>query len=61
MEKLISRINELSRKHKSVGLSETELAERAKLRRQYLEVFKGNFRRQLDNIEFTDEKPRKLH
>jgi uncharacterized protein YnzC (UPF0291/DUF896 family) len=61
MEKLIARINELSRKHKSVGLSETELAERAKLRRQYLEVFKGNFRRQLDNIEFTDEKPRKLH
>ncbi|TJY44232.1 DUF896 domain-containing protein [Cohnella pontilimi] len=61
MDKLIARINELSRKSKTVGLSETELAERDKLRKQYLEVFKGNFRRQLDSIEFTDEKPRKLH
>jgi uncharacterized protein YnzC (UPF0291/DUF896 family) len=61
MDKLISRINELSRKNKTVGLTETELAERDQLRRQYLEVFKGNFRRQLDNIEWTDEKPTNLH
>jgi uncharacterized protein YnzC (UPF0291/DUF896 family) len=61
MDELIKRINELSRKNKTVGLSETELAERDKLRKKYIEVFKGNFRRQLDNIEFTDEKPRELH
>ncbi|MDB4868283.1 MAG: hypothetical protein JWR03_2616 [Cohnella sp.] len=61
MDKLISRINELSRKNKTVGLTETELAERDQLRRQYLEVFKGNFRRQLDHIEWTDEKPKNLH
>lgn len=61
MDQLIKRINELSRKNKTVGLSETELAERDKLRKKYIEVFKGNFRRQLDNIEFTDEKPRELH
>ncbi|MWC28178.1 DUF896 domain-containing protein [Paenibacillus sp. MMS18-CY102] len=50
MEELIARINELSRKHKSVGLTEAETEERAELRRKYLEIFKGNFRNQLDNI-----------
>lgn len=61
MEQLIARINELSRKHKTVGLSETEIAERAKLRKQYLQIFKNNFRQQLDSIEFTDEKPSLPH
>jgi uncharacterized protein YnzC (UPF0291/DUF896 family) len=61
MEKLIARINELSRKHKTVGLNEDELAERDRLRKQYLDVFKGNVRRQLDNIQWTDEKPAQLH
>lgn len=56
MERLIARINELARKHKTVGLSEAELAEREQLRKQYLQIFKTNFRRQLDSIEWTDEK-----
>jgi len=54
MDRLIARINELSRKHKQTGLTEEETVERAKLRQQYLEVFKRNFRNQLDAIEVVD-------
>lgn len=55
MDKLIARINELSRKNKSVGLSDAEIVERDHLRKQYLDVFKGNFRNQLNNIKFVDK------
>ncbi|RED60307.1 uncharacterized protein YnzC (UPF0291/DUF896 family) [Cohnella lupini] len=55
MDKLISRINELSRKNKSEGLTESELEEREVLRRQYLAIFKQNFRQELDRIEIVDE------
>lgn len=61
MEKLIARINELSRKNKTVGLNESELAERDRLRKEYLQVFKKNFKQQLDSIEWTDEKPSLPH
>ncbi|MBO9598970.1 MAG: DUF896 domain-containing protein [Cohnella sp.] len=61
MEKLIQRINELARKSKAEGLTEAEVAERDQLRKQYLINFKQNFRQQLDNIEFTDEKPTIVH
>ncbi|MFC3791151.1 DUF896 domain-containing protein [Paenibacillus sp. GCM10012307] len=61
MEKLIARINELSRKNKSVGLTEEEKAERDILREQYLTIFKNNFRNQLDSIEWTDEEPPLKH
>jgi uncharacterized protein YnzC (UPF0291/DUF896 family) len=53
-EKLIARINELSRKNKTVGLTDAETAERDKLRRQYLNNFKRNFRQQLDTITIVD-------
>ncbi|XEC92591.1 DUF896 domain-containing protein [Paenibacillus tarimensis] len=59
MEKLIARINELSRKHKSVGLTEEEKSEREMLRKQYLDIFKRNVRNQLDTIEWTDDPPEK--
>ncbi|WP_042161892.1 DUF896 domain-containing protein [Paenibacillus gorillae] len=55
MGQLIDRINELSRKHKTVGLTKEELAERDDLRKKYLENFRNNFRQQLDNIEIVDE------
>ncbi|MBD3918930.1 DUF896 domain-containing protein [Paenibacillus sp. PR3] len=55
MEELIARINELSRKHKTVGLTEAETEERVRLRKQYLDVFKGNFRNQLDSIKWEGE------
>ena len=45
----IDRINELSRKAKTEGLSEAELAEQAALRRAYIEAYKASLRAQLDN------------
>ncbi|SDX77391.1 DUF896 domain-containing protein [Paenibacillus sp. CF384] len=55
MEKIIARINELSRKNKTVGLSPEELVERDELRRLYLENFKKNFRNQLDTIKYVED------
>jgi uncharacterized protein YnzC (UPF0291/DUF896 family) len=55
VEQLIKRINELSRKNKAEGLTEEELAEREVLRRQYLDIFKNNFRQELERIEIVDE------
>ena len=59
MDQLINRINELSRKSKSEGLSEQEIAERDRLRQQYLTIFKRNFRQELDRIEVVDQAPTK--
>ncbi|AHV97722.1 DUF896 domain-containing protein [Paenibacillus sabinae] len=54
IDELVNRINELARKHKSEGLNEEELAERAKLREIYLGNVRRNFRAQLDSIEIVD-------
>jgi uncharacterized protein YnzC (UPF0291/DUF896 family) len=59
VEEIITRINELSRKNKTVGLTEEEIAERAVLRQQYLDNFKRNFRQQLDTIEVVDDDEQK--
>ncbi|MFC7147075.1 DUF896 domain-containing protein [Cohnella cellulosilytica] len=59
MDQLINRINELSRKSKAEGLSEQEIAERDRLRQQYLTIFKRNFRQELDRIEVVDQAPTK--
>lgn len=61
MDKLIARINELSRINKTTGLSEAETKERAELRRQYLEIFKGNFRQQLETIEIVENEDEVKH
>ncbi|QHT61680.1 DUF896 domain-containing protein [Paenibacillus lycopersici] len=55
MEKIIARINELSRKNKTVGLTDEEIAERDELRRIYLDNFKRNFRNQLDTIKWAED------
>ncbi|QYR23803.1 DUF896 domain-containing protein [Paenibacillus sp. sptzw28] len=55
LEKLIARINELSRKNKTVGLTPEELVERDALRQKYLDTFKQNFKNQLDTIKFTED------
>ena len=49
-KQLIDRINELSRKKKEVGLTDEELAEQAKLRRQYIDGVKSRIDAQLDNV-----------
>ena len=46
---VIARINELASKNKTVGLTEEELEERAKLRRIYIDNVTGNLKGQLDN------------
>jgi len=55
MEELVARINELSRKNKSVGLTPEELAERDELRQKYLAQFRRNFRDQLDTIKWAED------
>ena len=45
----IDRINELAKKAKSVGLTEEEQAERAALRREYIDSVVGSLKGHLDN------------
>lgn len=59
-QKQIDRINELARKAKSPeGLTEQEVAERAALRREYIDSVLGNLNAQLDNTYIVDEKGNK--
>ena len=55
----INRINELAKKSKTVGLSEEEKQEQARLRQEYIEGFKRNLRAQLDNCYVLDEQGNK--
>lgn len=59
-QKQIDRINELARKAKSPeGLTEWEEAERAALRREYIDSVLGDLRSQLDHTYIVDEKGHK--
>ena len=55
----IDRINELSRKSKSVGLTEEEKEEQAILRKEYVAAFKASLVAQLENTYVVDEKGNK--
>ncbi len=55
----IDRINELAKKAKSVGLTEEEQAERAALRREYIDSVVGSLKGHLDNTYIVDEKGNK--
>lgn len=48
-QKKIDRINELARKAREGGLTAEELAERDKLRREYIDSFKMSLVGQLEN------------
>ena len=50
----INRINQLSRKSKTSGLTEDEKAEQQLLRREYIDSFKANLKAQLDQIEIVE-------
>lgn len=50
----IDRINFLANKSKKEGLTETEKIEQKRLREEYLQNFRANFRKQLDSIEIVD-------
>ncbi len=54
---LLARINELARKKRTVGLTETELAEQKKLYEIYLTAIRGQVTNLLDSIEIVDAKP----
>lgn len=58
----INRINQLAKKQKSVGLSESEIAEQESLRKEYIDAFRKNLRATLDNtvIEYPDGTKKKL-
>lgn len=49
----MDRINFLAQKKKTEGLTENERVEQEALRKEYLEAFRKNFRRQLDNIDIV--------
>ncbi len=58
---LIARINELSRKKRTEGLSEAETAEQQKLRRIYLDSIREQMTRMLDSLEFVDQREGGFH
>lgn len=51
----IDRINELYRKSKAEGLTETEKQEQALLRKQYIADVKNNLTSQLNHIDVVNE------
>ena len=55
----LDRINELAKKAKTVGLTEEEQAERAALRREYIDSVVGSLKGHLDNTYIVDEKGNK--
>lgn len=59
----IERINELARKKKTVGLTESEVREQLALRAQYISEFRENLKATLDQvyIEREDGTYEKLH
>ncbi len=54
-EQKIARINELYRKSKAEGLSESEKKEQKLLRQEYLDAVRRNLRGQLDNIDVQEK------
>ena len=53
-ELLIKRINELSKKSKTTGLTEEEKAEQAVLRNEYRQRVVGSLRSQLDHTSIQN-------
>ena len=54
-KKDIDRINELARKKKTVGLTESEVKEQEALRRQYLSEFRANLQSMMDQVYIERE------
>lgn len=73
MDQLIKEINELAHKKKKEGLTPEETARQEVLRKKYLEIFRGNFKRQLEHtkiktpdgklhpLKYMPDNKRKLH
>lgn len=54
---IIERINELSRKRRSVGLEEWELDEQEALRQLYLSFIRGQVKDTLNKVQITEDLP----
>jgi uncharacterized protein YnzC (UPF0291/DUF896 family) len=54
---LIQRINELSKKQRTVGLEEWERAEQEVLRQEYLSFIRGQVKETLSRVKIVDELP----
>lgn len=50
----IQRINELSKKSKTVGLTVEEAKEQTRLRKEYLETFRTSMRETIENVKVID-------
>lgn len=50
----LSRISELSKKSKSVGLSIEEAKEQSSLRKEYLETFRSTMRDTIESVKVID-------
>ncbi len=59
LQEKISRINELSRKAKTVGLTEEEKAEQQALRKEYIAEWKLGLQQTLDNTYVVDSQGNK--
>ena len=55
MDELIKRINELSRKSKTEGLSDSEKEEQAELRQKYIKAFRQGMQNTLQNVYIVDK------
>ena len=55
IDELLKRINELAHEAKVRELTDEEKAERDKLRKEYLKIFREGFRQQLLNTKVVDE------
>ncbi len=56
MNDLIARLNFLYHKRQTQGLTVAEIDEQSELRRQYIDVIKGNVKMELSRIRVVDEK-----
>ncbi|MDO4321600.1 MAG: DUF896 domain-containing protein [Lachnospiraceae bacterium] len=54
-DKKLARINELARKSKAEGLTESERQEQAELRAEYIAAVRANLRGQLNNIDVVNK------
>ena len=59
MQELIKRINELAKKSREEGLTETEKEEQAELRRQYIQKFRQGMENTLQGVYIMDDKGNK--
>lgn len=51
----IRRINELARKAKTDGLTESEKEEQKQLRQKYIDAVRASLKASLDSIRFVDD------